>query len=137
MESLSSYLPLLGVVLVIVSTLAFIYAYYTMNLSKAQIQALRGDRDDLIVRLDNLREELDEVKSLRADEQVEKQELKTQVITLQSLVTHDSKINDLIDGLNAHDVKVSKKYEEYMSSNREILKRIDRLLALEETRHAP
>ena len=136
MDTISSLLPVFGVVLVIVSTLAFIYAYYTMNLSKAQIVALRGDRDDQAVRIDRLEKEIDDYKTQRAQDLVEKQELRAQVITLQSLVTHDTSINDLITGLHEHDRKVTHKYEEYMSSNREILHRIDKLLLLEASHHA-
>ncbi len=137
MTTITNLLPLFGVILVIVSTLAFVYAYYTMNLSKAQITALRGDRDDQAIRIKRLEDDITEYKVQREKDQVEKQELKTQVVTLQSLVTHDSKINELITGLTEHDHKVSRKYEEYMLSNREILQRIDQLLELEARYHAP
>lgn len=129
MDSISDYLPLVGALLVIVSTLAFIYAYYTMNLSKAQISALRGDRDDQAARIDRLEDVIKEYEVQREKDLIEKQELRTQVTTLQSLVTHDSKINDLIAGLNAHDKKVSGKYDAYMESNNQILQRVDKLLA--------
>lgn len=136
MDNLSRFLPLVGVILVLVSTLAFIYAYYTMNLSKAQIEALRGDRDDQAIRIKRLEDELKEVHSLREQDQIEKQELRTQVFTLQGLVTHDTKINELVQKLHDHDLNVEKKYADYMQSNREILLRVDRLLELWETYNA-
>jgi hypothetical protein len=135
MESLSAYLPIVGVILVIVSTLAFIYAYYTMNLSKAQIAALRGDRDDQTARIKRLEDLIAEYEKRRESDLIEKQELKTLVTTLQGLVTHDTKINELIIKLDAHDTKVENKYTEYMESNREILNRIDRLLVIQERRN--
>lgn len=59
----------LGAAVVIIAALASAAAFYRANLAKAQIAALRGDRDDLQERCDRFKEEITEVK---ADLQAEK-----------------------------------------------------------------
>lgn len=53
----------IGGALLVIAALASAAAFYRANLAKAQIAALRGDRDDLQDRCDRFKEEITEVKA--------------------------------------------------------------------------
>lgn len=114
-------LGIVATLMTIVGGAAFIYAYYLVSFNRNQLEGLRNDRDDLITRIELLEaDKEDRIRKSAADaEEIAKLEAK--VVVLESVLTHDTAINGLIDTVTAHDIKVEQRYIKYMESNQEIL----------------
>lgn len=134
MESISSVLPIVGVLLVIAGAAAFIWSYYMASLNKAQLESLRGDRDDLITRVGILEDQRTEAGRLGVlkDEKILK--LEREIEVLKGIVTHDATIKDLIVAVQKHDKNVEVKYTDYMQIIGTVLQHVERLLEIQEKR---
>lgn len=121
-------LQVLGVVLGIAGAIAFVFAYGKANLANAQLTSLRGDRDDQAARIDRLEDEVNEWKAKWEEERTRRQQVETRVTILQGLVTHDSKINELIEIVTKHDGNVEDRFGDLMKSNNELLTLLGKLV---------
>ena len=135
MSTLATVLAIFAAVIGIAGGAAFVWAYYMVSLNKEQVQALRGDRDDLITRVKLLEDDREQRILDAAKAKVEKQELEAKITVLEGIVTHDATINELIVAVNKHDSNVEVKYAEYIriaTDVQEICKRLlDRMEALD------
>lgn len=135
MSTLATVLAIFGAVIGIAGGAAFVWAYYMVSLNREQVQALRGDRDDLITRVKLLEDDREQRILDAAKAKVEKQELEAKITVLEGIVTHDATINELIVAVNKHDSNVEVKYAEYIriaTDVQEICKRLlDRMEALD------
>lgn len=132
MDEFTKVLSIFAVVIAIAGSAAFIWAYYMASLSKAQLQNLRDDRDDLITRVSLLESEKDETTRLGVLKDNKILKLEREIDVLKGIVTHDSTIKDLIKAVQVHDEHVESKYVDYMEVNATLLKHVERLLDLQE-----
>lgn len=121
MDRFQQIVTVFAFVMTVVGAAAFIWAYYMASLNKNQLEALRGDRDDLNERVKRL-----EAEKLERDVKIEK--LQTESKVLRDLVTNESKINDLLSALATHDANVEQKYTDYMAVTGTVLETTERVL---------
>ena len=129
LDEFVTILSIVGTLLGLVGILAFVYAYFSMNLSKARIEALQGDRDDQAARIRRLEE--NEVRLT-----TERDAFQTRVTVLEGLVTHDAKIQELIRVVGRHDANVEAKHGQTMEGLTTLIGLVTRLVETMESNHA-
>ena len=132
MDQFTQILSIIAVILTITGAAAAVWAYSMASFSKAQIEALRGDRDDLKERVEILEEDREYLKkkALEKDKILEKANAK--IAVLEGIVTHDVAITSLIATVQAHDANVEQHYNDYvgiisqvLQANEHILEKLD------------
>lgn len=124
-ENISTVVILFAGVLVLIGAAAFIWAYYLVSLNKNQIEALRGDRDDLMTRVDLLEKDRERLSIDAAKKDSKLAEAQSKITVLEGIVTHDASINELIRTVNNHDENVEKRYDEYMKIISQVLQAVE------------
>lgn len=128
MNNLTQVLLLFASILGVVGAASFVYAYYLVSLNKNQIEALRGDRDDLIKRVELLESDREELKKAAAKKDTQLAEASAKITVLEGIVTHDAIIQDLIVSLNRHDKNVETHYADYMAIVSQVLQATENLI---------
>lgn len=128
MTQFTQVLSIFSVVMTVVGAAAFIWAYYMANLNRAQIAALRGDRDDLITRVGLLEADREALKDAAIIKDKTIAEATAKIAVLEGIVTHDATIKQLIAAVNRHDENVETKYETYMTVINKVLVSLELLL---------
>lgn len=105
----------------VLGLLAFSVAYYKAKVTETQLQALRGDRDDLDKRVQRLE---DDKARLEADNV----KLENKVAVLENLISPTDAINKLIYALDQHDKNVMSRYQEYDEHVKQIIDHLDILV---------
>lgn len=115
---------------------ASIVAFYRVNLAKSQIEALRGDRDDLDKRVKRQDEEIDALKKAKQSQdsiiraQNEKIKVLEKVVTGKEQLDHlQVQLDTLGEQFNNHDKRVDNRHEELsaamvslLNSHKDLLK---------------
>ena len=110
MDTLKELLTLIGVVLGIIVAAASIVAFFRVNLAKNQIEALRGDRDDLSERVDRLTDQLEEA-NVKSETQARViQQQAENIKNLRDAVTGKKELAHLQSTLDAHDARVDERH---------------------------
>lgn len=99
---------IIGLLLLVTSAVAILRA----NLAKTQVEALRGDRDDLQKRVDRLESENDDLTESNQvrDATISAQTQKIQI--LEKVVTGREQLNHLQKQLDSHDKRVDQRHVE-------------------------
>lgn len=131
MESLDAATKILGFVAAAIGLagiFAFVGAYYRVDLAKKQIEGLRGDVADYGARTQRLEDERDEWQSKYKSSELKAEQLQTKVIILEGVVRHDSKIQQLIDVVTAHDQNVEVFQEQNIRAHQELVSLLTKIL---------
>lgn len=128
MGDFQKILTIIASVMTVAGGAAFIWAYYVASLNKAQIEALRGDRDDLLKRVGILEEDKKQLEQTAVKKDQAITETQAKVKVLESIVTHDVTINELIRTVASHDQNVQEHYDDYMKIMSQVLQANERIL---------
>ena len=121
LESLDSWAKLLVSGFVLLGFAAVAVSYYKAKVTEAQLTALRGDRDDLEIRVERL--ETDKTRL-----ETENTALLARVSVLESLVSPNDAIAKLVEALQAHDDNVATRYARQDRNIVQILKHLDKMI---------
>ena len=110
MDTIQDLLRLIGIVLGIIVAAASIVAFFRVNLAKNQIEALRGDRDDLSDRVDRLTEALDDAKKEKEKQDDIIKEQARNIKNLERVVTGKEQLDHLQTSLDAHDQRIDERH---------------------------
>lgn len=122
-----------AVVVGLVTLAAAVFAVFRASLAKAQIEALRGDRDDLQKRVDRLEdentdlEESNKIRDATINEQINK------IHTLEKVVTGREQLNHLQKQLDAHDKRIDERHAGLSSKMDDVMKAVGALIESNET----
>lgn len=111
MGTLQSILSILAGLLVLIVAAASAVAFFRVNLAKNQIEALRGDRDDLSKRVDNLNDLIDEYKVSKVAQDVLIREQAEKIKTLEKVVTGKEQLDHIERFLENHDRRVDERHD--------------------------
>ena len=111
MDTFSDFVNVILVVVGIIVAAASAVAFFRVNLAKSQIEALRGDRDDLDDRVERLKAKLEESerKSAKQDEIIASQA--RNIKHLEKIVTGKEQLDHIQSSLDAHDKRVDERHE--------------------------
>lgn len=121
MSSADSWLRIIAVVFAILGFLAVGVGYYKAKVTEAQLDALRGDRDDLKQRVDRLEGDKTRLEG-------ENNTLISRVQVLESLVSPNEAINTLVAALKVHDDNVAERYKKNDRTLADIMGHVDQIL---------
>lgn len=121
METVINILTIVGIAIGVIGGAAAGVAFFKVNLAKSQIEALRGDRDDLEARVDRLTDTISEYKSTKLAQDVLIQQQNEKIKTLEKVVTGKEQLDHLQRQLDAHDRRVDERHETLSHSVGEII----------------
>ena len=111
MDTFSDFINIILVVIGIIVAAASAVAFFRVNLAKSQSEALRGDRDDLNERVEQLKEKLEESdrKTIKQNEIIAAQD--RNIKNLEKIVTGKEQLDHLQASLDSHDKRVDERHE--------------------------
>jgi uncharacterized protein (DUF3084 family) len=110
LTTVAGILQLLAIIAGLIVAAATVVAFFRANLARAQIEGLRGDRDDLIDRNERLTKTLAELKESNAVRDATISEQVHKIHILEKVVTGREQLNHLQKQLDAHDKRVDERH---------------------------
>ena len=121
METFTSALNIVLIICGLIVALGAAVAFFRVNLAKSQIEALRGDRDDLDKRVKRQDEEIDSLKKRGSSQDSVIRAQNEKIKVLERVVTGKEQLDHLQRQLDAHDKRIDERHKSISENFTEVL----------------